>query len=141
MRAVVWIMLLTFLPTHARATDVLVRVSGVVGQQGVVRVAVCLPAEYATKTCTRGALAPARPGTADVLVRDVPPGRYAVLVHHDRAGDGVVHTNWLGIPIDGVGVSRNAIGHFGPPGFDQAALDVTGPHVTVEIALRREPES
>lgn len=140
MRAALLLTILVSLPTCAWATDVLVRVSGVIGHRGVVRVAVCLPAEYASKTCTRGALAPARPGMAEVLVRDVPPGRYAVLAHHDRVGDGVVHTNWLGIPIDGVGVSRNVEGRFGPPAFDQAALEIAGPRATVEIALRREPE-
>lgn len=142
MRALVPVALLLLLlaPASARATDVLVQVSGVVGERGVVRVAICLPAEYAARHCARGALAPARPGTVAVLVPDVPPGRYAIMVHHDRAGDGVVHTNWIGIPTDGVGVSRNATGRFGPPGFDQAALDISGQHATVDIALRQEPQ-
>lgn len=124
----------------AGATDVVVRVSGVVGRAGAVRVGICLPPEYEHRRCSRNAAAAARPGTVEVTVLGVPAGRYAVIAHHDRAGDREVHTNWLGIPTDGVGVSRNAEGRFGPPGFDQVALDITGARVVVDITLRQEPE-
>jgi len=123
----------------ARATDVIVRVSGIIGSAGVVRVAVCLPAEYVARHCARGAAIPSRPGTIEATVPSVPPGRYAVIAHHDRTGDGVVHTNWLGIPLDGVGVSRNATGRFGPPSFDEVALEIAGPKYLVDITLRQEP--
>ncbi len=123
----------------ARATDVVVRVSGIVGSAGSVRVGVCLPPEYARRHCGHNAAAASSPGTVEVTVPGVPPGQYAVIAHHDRTGDGVVHTNWLGIPIDGVGVSRNAEGRFGPPSFDQVVLDIAGPRIVVDIMLRQEP--
>jgi uncharacterized protein (DUF2141 family) len=74
-----------------------------------------------------------------VTVPNVAPGRYAVIAHHDRDDDGRVNTNWLGIPIEGVGVSRNATGRFGPPGFDDVAVDITGDRMTFDIVLRQEP--
>jgi len=123
----------------AQATDVVVRVSAVVGSAGALRVAVCLPPEYAARRCGHNAAAASRSGTVEVTVPGVPPGRYAVIAHHDRTGEGVVHTNWLGIPIDGVGVSRNVEGRFGPPSFDEVALEIAGPKYLVDITLRQEP--
>jgi uncharacterized protein (DUF2141 family) len=139
LRCATLVALLLSASAPARATDVIVRVSGIIGSAGVVRMAVCLPAEYAERHCTHGAATPSRPGTIEASVPGVPPGRYAVIAHHDRTGDGVVHTNWLGIPLDGVGVSRNATGRFGPPSFDQVALDITGSRFVVDIVLRQEP--
>ena len=140
MSAAVRLALLALLGSSApaMATDIVVRVAGVVGDAGFVRVGVCLKSEY-PKRCRHGALAPARAGTVEVTVPVIAPGRYALLAHHDRAGDGVVHTDWFGIPTDGVGISRDAIGRFGLPGFEAAAIDIAGPRAVVEIALRREP--
>ena len=130
---------LGFLPSSAAATDVVVQVSGIVGSLGVVRVAVCRPQEYEAARCRYKTQDAAQPGELALIVHDVPPGRYAVIAHHDRKGDGVVRKNWLGIPIDGVGVSRNVQGFFGPPEFDRVAIDLAGDSVTVAITLKQEP--
>ena len=127
------------LPSPAAATDVVVRVSGIVGSVGVVRVAVCRLQEYEAARCSYKTQQPAQPGELALVVHDVPPGRYAVIAHHDRAGDGVVRKNWLGIPTDGVGVSRNVQGFFGPPEFDRVAIDLSGGSITVPITLKQEP--
>ena len=123
----------------AQATEVIARVGGVVGSAGTVRVSVCDATEYRLRVCRLNALAPARPGVVEVRVANVPPGEYAVIAHHDRVGDGVVHTDWLGIPTDGVGVSRNAVGWLGPPGWSAAMLSVGGATLLLEITLRQEP--
>jgi uncharacterized protein (DUF2141 family) len=137
-----WLLIavLTAVPFGADATDIIVRVSGIVGSAGTIRVAACLPEEYATQNCLLRAHAPARPGEMNLLIRNVPPGSYAIIAHHDWRDEGKVHTNWLGIPVEGVGVSRNAGGRFGPPPFADVALSVTGPRVAVDITLRREPD-
>ncbi len=35
------------------------------------------------------------------------PGKYAVAVIDDENGDAKLHTDWLGIPTEGFGISRN----------------------------------
>ena len=122
----------------AQATDVQVFVSGVVGAAGNVRVAVCPQSQFLQPTCAYVAHAPARPGTTVVTVRGVPPGLYAVQAHHDANGDGRINRNFWGIPTEGIGFSRNAPMHFGPPRFADAAVSVTGALVTLDIALKFE---
>jgi uncharacterized protein (DUF2141 family) len=52
----------------------------------------------------------------------LPPGTYALSVVHDENGNGKLDTNFLGIPREGVGASRDAQGHFGPPAFKDASF-------------------
>jgi uncharacterized protein (DUF2141 family) len=47
-------------------------------------------------------------------------GVYAVALFHDENGNGKLDTNFIGIPSEGVGVSNNATGSFGPPKWDDA---------------------
>jgi uncharacterized protein (DUF2141 family) len=61
-------------------------------------------------------------GVAEASFRDVPPGVFAVSVFHDEDGDGELKTNFIGIPKEGIGFSRDARARFGPPGWDDAKL-------------------
>jgi uncharacterized protein (DUF2141 family) len=132
-------LLLVGVPGRARATDVVAQVSGVIGGLGSLRVGVCTAEEYQSRKCSYTAQVPAQPGSMSITVPNVTPGRYAVIAHHDRDDNGRVKTNWLGIPIEGVGVSRNAMGRLGPPGFDEVAVDIAGDRMTFDIILRQEP--
>ncbi|HTA27993.1 MAG TPA: DUF2141 domain-containing protein [Bacteroidia bacterium] len=62
-------------------------------------------------------------------------GTYAIAVFHDENSDKKINTNWLGIPKEGVGVSNNAKGSFGPPKFDDAKFDFNKPEQTITISL------
>jgi len=55
-------------------------------------------------------------GTADILLSDLPPGRYALSLIHDENGNGKLDT-LLGMPKEGFGFSRNPAIGFGPPKF------------------------
>jgi len=61
-------------------------------------------------------------GVAQTKFVAVPPGTFAVTVFHDEDGDGELKTNFIGIPKEGIGFSRDARGRFGPPGWDAAKL-------------------
>lgn len=65
----------------------------------------------------------------------VPCGRYAVSVFHDENGDGEMQRDWLGRPAEGWGVSRDARGRFGPPSFDDSAIECVEETVTVRLTL------
>jgi uncharacterized protein (DUF2141 family) len=65
--------------------------------------------------------------TADSLawrVEDLPTGNWAVAVLHDEDDDGEMDTGWLGRPAEGWGASNHAKGRFGPPSFEDAAIEV-----------------
>lgn len=65
-----------------------------------------------------------------------PHGRYAIAVIHDEDSSGDLGTNFLGIPREGVGLSNNPRSRFGPPRFVDAAVDVEGERVVLDITVR-----
>lgn len=125
----------------ALAADVQVRVLNVADAAGSVRVAVCVADQWLKPSCARGARAPAHPGVVAITVHDVPPGTYGVLAHHDRNDDGQVNRNLLGMPTEGIGFSRDAPMRFGPPHFEDAALQVGSGAVMADVTLRFVPEA
>ncbi len=60
--------------------------------------------------------------SAQLTFNNLKPGRYAVSIIHDENGDGKLQSNFIGIPEEGVGVSNNVHGHFGPPSYDDASF-------------------
>jgi uncharacterized protein (DUF2141 family) len=64
-----------------------------------------------------------------LLVADIPSGEYAISVYADLNGNGKLDTNFIGIPNEPTGASRDASSHFGPPRFKDAAF-IIGEGVT-----------
>lgn len=60
---------------------------------------------------------------------------YAVSVVHDEDGNGEMDTNFLGMPKEGVGVSNNAKGSFGPPKFKDAKFNFNPDIKTLSIEI------
>jgi uncharacterized protein (DUF2141 family) len=52
-------------------------------------------------------------------------GSYAVSAVHDENDNGEMDTNWIGIPREGLAVSRDAKGSMGPPKFKDAVLEIS----------------
>jgi uncharacterized protein (DUF2141 family) len=114
-------LLLSSSPSFAATIEV--RVSNVAGGKGKVNVAVC-DRERFLKNCAYSASVPARDGETVVAVRDIPPGTWAVLAYQDENENKELDRNFIGIPRENYGFSRDAAGRFGPPGFDEAAIEV-----------------
>ena len=108
--------------TAASAATVEVRVSNVAAK-GRVNVAVC-DRERFLKQCLYSASVPAQPGETVVSLKDIPPGTWAVLAYQDANDNGQLDRNFIGIPSENYGFSRDARGRFGPPGFEDAAIGV-----------------
>ncbi len=79
---------------------------------------------------------PARDGSAALSLSSLPPGRYAVAVFQDVNGDQKLDTNLLGVPTEPYGFSKDAAGTMGPPGFEQAAVDLGGSDLAIVIHLK-----
>ena len=66
---------------------------------------------------------------------DLPSGTYAISLFHDENGNGKLDTK-LGIPLEGVGFSRNPRLMFGPPGFAAARFAVTNGDVNEMVKVK-----
>jgi uncharacterized protein (DUF2141 family) len=55
-----------------------------------------------------------------VVMKNIPPGEYAIAIVHDENSNGKLDSNFLGIPKEGIGISNNAKSLIGPPDFEDS---------------------
>ncbi|QJD99362.1 DUF2141 domain-containing protein [Massilia forsythiae] len=111
------------LSAAASAANVEVHVTGVTPGKGKINVAVC-DQERFLKQCAYSASAPATAAETVVTVPNVPAGTWAVLAYQDANENNQLDRNFIGIPSENYGFSRDARGKFGPPSFGDAAMAV-----------------
>jgi uncharacterized protein (DUF2141 family) len=123
---------------QATATSITVRVEGVEGSEGLLRVSLFQTADGFPERFERAArtasLEPAGP-TADVVFDDVTAGDWAVAVLHDENRNEKLDRNFLGIPREGVGASNDAV-RLGLPKFERARVQVPAEGATVVVKLK-----
>ena len=125
--------LVTALP--ARAGDLIVEVTEIRNDRGLIRLALHNdPEEFPEGERFSGFDEPAKPGSIVVTMKDIPAGRYAAALLHDENRDGGMNTNFIGLPLEGFGFSRDARVLLGPPTFEAAAFEV--PHEGTRITIR-----
>jgi uncharacterized protein (DUF2141 family) len=66
---------------------------------------------------------------------DIPSGTYTLAVIHDENMDGKLGTNWLGVPTEGYGFSKDAKALMGAPSFDAASFPYNGRNLDLTISL------
>jgi uncharacterized protein (DUF2141 family) len=124
------------LAAHAvSAATVEVHVSGAAGARGKISIAVC-DRERFLKQCAYSASLPAGGEETVLKVHGVPRGRWAILAYQDENENGILDRNLLGIPSENYGFSRDARGRFGPPSFDDAAIEVKEDPTVATVRLR-----
>lgn len=110
----------------ALAADLAIEVRGVRSGDGRLFVSVHSPETRETFPAGAGMVAGlqqrAHPGTIRFVLRDLPPGRYAVAAYHDENGNGDLDTNLVGMPSEGTGFANDPPSSFGLPDFESAAL-------------------
>ncbi len=121
---------------QAHAATLEVTVGGVRNDKGRVLVAVCPKAQFLQDVCAYRGTAPARQGEVVVRVQGIPPGDYAVQAFHSEDGSGRLHRGFWGVPREGIGFSRDAAFHFGPPRFADAVVRIAPAGGRLRIALR-----
>lgn len=104
--------------------------------EGTVHVDICPQSRFLKDDCPYMADVPARIGTTRVIVRGIPPGRYAAQVFLDENGNHKVDRNFLGIPKEGVGFSNDAPIRLSPPRFSDAVFARSGGNQTIALSLR-----
>ena len=73
--------------------------------------------------------------TASVAFNDVAQGTYAIAVFHDENKNNKMDTNFLGIPKEGYGASKNKLPFASAPTFADNKFDV-GANSTINIEIR-----
>lgn len=104
--------------------------------RGKILVAVCPQNKFLKEDCIFNGEAPARVGNVTVVVQNVPPGDYAAQAFHDENGNEEVDQNFIGIPKEGVGFSRDAKIVFGPPKWRDAHFIHQGAPALMRVRLR-----
>lgn len=56
---------------------------------------------------------------AEYVFDDIPTGIYAMTAYHDEDDNGWLDFDTRGLPMEATGNSRDAVGSYGPPTFDQ----------------------
>lgn len=119
----------------AQAATVTVQLRGLQPRGGQVLVSLQSRAQYMTAAGVAGAsIAGDQTGAATVILRDVPPGDYALTVLHDANGDGAMATGFLGRPLEGW-TTHNADKLRGAPTFDRVHV-VVGADLTLTETMR-----
>jgi uncharacterized protein (DUF2141 family) len=120
----------------AQAADLSVHVGNVQADGGRVMLAVYDKAADFLKRPARQQDGLASNGSATLVVKDLAPGEYAVAVFHDANANGKLDANPMGIPIEPIGFSNDAMGHMGPPAWDVVKFTVPAGGAAIELKLR-----
>ena len=67
-------------------------------------------------------------------IRDLPEGEYAVAIFHDKNSDKICNTNFLGVPKEGFGFSKNFKPRLSSPDFDDCKIDLNS-NLSIAINL------
>jgi len=74
-------------------------------------------------------------GQAVAVFEGLPYGNYAVAAYHDEDGNGRMKTVYGTIPLEGIGVSRDARGVMGPPKFEDASVTLDSEQLLIELRI------
>jgi len=97
---------------------------------------ICLVSEKAEylKDCYKGESIKVEAKSTTAVFQDVPTGKYAITIFHDKNSDGKLNTNFIGIPKEPYGFSNNPSALFGPPSYEKCLFEVkSDTTVSVEI--------
>ncbi len=71
-----------------------------------------------------------------IVLKVIADGEYAISVIHDENDNGILDKNFMGMPKEGVGVSNNAKGFFGPPEYDDSKFRLNKKSLTTNITMK-----
>ncbi len=67
---------------------------------------------------------------------ELPYGKYAIAVYHDKNVNGKLDSNFLGIPKEAYGFSNNARGKFGPASWKDAHFSIDEKTSSMSIQVK-----
>jgi uncharacterized protein (DUF2141 family) len=100
---------------------------------------ICPEKKFTREDCPWSAEAPAVAGTTIVVVKGVPPGRYAAQAYYDKNGNGKADRNFIGMPTELVGFSNDVRVRLSRPKFAAAAFEHGETPLRIGFAVRKIP--
>ena len=120
-------------------TTITVDISGLRNTKGMVHLCMSSNVKMFPEGCGQDPnrrVASAKASDATTLViRDVKPGRYAIVLLHDENSNNKMDKS-LFLPKEGFGFSRDAPVKMSAPKFEAAAFDITGAPVRMKMKVR-----
>jgi uncharacterized protein (DUF2141 family) len=129
---------MTMVSTGAHAATLTIDVGNVRNARGHVHIEACPQDRFLKDDCPYSGETAAQAGVTSVVIRNLPPGRYALQATHDENDNHRVDRALFGIPREGVGFSNDARISLGPPKWADAMIVVTGDarlHLTMRYFL------
>jgi uncharacterized protein (DUF2141 family) len=121
-------------------TNVIADISNVRNNKGVCRA--CLfnsPLSFAGETGKpfQCVTVPVTNKTSKAVFSNVPAGTYAMFVFHDENNNSKMDKNFIGIPKEGYGASKNRLPFASAPNYNENKFSVDGKNlVTLEVKMR-----
>jgi uncharacterized protein (DUF2141 family) len=149
MRTLLTVLLILFAPA-VTATELRITLEGIRSSQGTILIGLYDSLESFTRAIAlsdkdgflndpdRFAAVALRANPAmksAVVLTNLDPGPYAIILFHDENGNGKLDKNALGVPTEPYGFSNNVRGFLGPPSFEEAVMKVNADDKAVRIAL------
>lgn len=70
-------------------------------------------------------------------IKDLPEGEYAVAIFHDKNSDKICNTNFLGVPKEGFGFSKNFKPRLTSPDFEDCKIYLnSNESITIKLIYR-----
>ena len=134
-RPFIYLALITILCSPANAAEITVSLDNPPAGGDIVFVLYDSPNTFGDLRDPAKVVAQPLDGRRVFHVREIPGGKFALLVFHDENGNGRLDKNFIGIPKEPLGFS-NRYKPKGPPSFDRAAFVLTeeaSRHFDVEL--------
>lgn len=113
---------------HAQTSNTLrINVGNIQTTDGQILLSVCTKDQFMKTKCAYMARASAQDAQDQAIVlQNIESGTYAVQLFHDLDNDNKLKSGAFGIPKEPWGMSNDAKGKFGPPKFEDAAIEING---------------
>jgi len=122
--------------TTSKTFNVVVNVNNITSNEGAVFYALYTSAEsMMTRNSIQLEAATVKDGVSTITFKNVAPGVYSIVCHHDLNDNQQMDFSEMGRPLEKYGVSNNAINPYGPPIFSDTKFDVIDTNLTFEIEL------
>ncbi len=134
-----WVMLIVFLiAPSVQAGEIRLELHGEGIAGHIVRVALYnAPEQFGSENqFFKSAIVTAEADSVNVVIPDVPNGKYTVSAYVDANRNGKQDRNFFGKPTEAYGFSNNARGTFGPPDYAEALFELDGDLASQFIRLQ-----
>ncbi len=129
-----FILFIVSLGAFAQKASLTVKIDGIAVEGGKVLLAVYNSKDdFLSDYIFAGREAQIKNGEATVFFEDMAYGKYAISTFFDKNENGLLDTNFIGIPKEPYAFSMNPTNNFGPPSFEQAAFVLCNPNHTIKI--------